>query len=190
MRTPRTFGLVCNVDLTGAAPRLTVHNVGDPFERNDSIFVLAANLPVTLVDDVWKLATINSIVGMATCNGSDPAQILEVRDTPIGIPPDSISDGAPVRTFDYWIYGLFEVDGRVYLGRERSGPGGTVSPTLVGPVRARVAGGPTFTYWDASGTAAIVPSQVERIRVVLRTLTEIPGGVLRDSLVSDIHPRN
>ena len=189
VRAPRTFGLVCNVDLSGSDPRLTVQNVGDPFVQDDSIFVLAANLPATVADDVWKLAIVNSVVSAPSCNGTDPAQLLEIDGTPVGVPPDSISVGAPVRAFVHYIYGLFLVDGQVFLGREILGSGGTVSPSLVGPLR-RVQGTPTFTYWDGFGTAAIVPSQVERIQIVLRTSSVMPGGVLQDSLVSDIHPRN
>jgi len=41
-----------------------------------------------------------------------------------------------------------------------------------------------------AGTAAIVPAQVATIRLALRTGAQIPGGVIQDSLIVDIHPRN
>jgi hypothetical protein len=97
-----------------------------------------------------------------------------------------------MRGFLHYIYGLFLIDGEAYVARELSGTTVTAASTaaaMVGPLR-RVPGVPTFTYWDPSGTAAIIPSQVARIRMVLRTMAEIPGGVVQDSIVLDIHPRN
>ena len=170
-----------------------MHNVGDPFARNDSIFVLAANRTDIVGDDVWKLATINTIADAPSCKGTDPAQLitLQFEGAPWGPPPDLVSVGAPVRAFLHYIYGLFEVDGLVYLGRERSGSGvtgGTYAPNLVGPLRPVTA--PTFTYWDGFGNATNVATEVEGIRIVLHTSAPRAGGVLQDSLVSDVHPRN
>ena len=191
VRVTRTFGLVCAIT-SGGNPRLTVKTVGEPFARNDSIFLLAANNSLTLADDVWKLGTVANIVGTTTCNGSDTAQVLTVSGMTIGSPPDSVSVGAPVRSFLHYIYGLFMIDGQAFVARELSGltvTGNSSSAAMVGPLR-QVPGAPTFTYWDPSGTAAIVPSQVARIRIVLRTTAEIPGGAVQDSIILDIHPRN
>ena len=52
------------------------------------------------------------------------------------------------------------------------------SAAMFGPLR-KVPGSPTFTYWDPAGTAALLPTQVARIRLVLRTEDQIPGGVVR-----------
>jgi prepilin-type N-terminal cleavage/methylation domain-containing protein len=191
VRVTRSFGLVCAIT-GGPNPQLTVKTVGEPFAPNDSIFLLAANDPGILADDVWKIGTVNNIVSTTTCNGSDTAQVLTVGGMTVGSPPDSVSVGAPMRAFLHYIYGLFMIDGQAYVARELSGT--TVTPTstaaaMVGPLR-RVSGVPTFTYWDPFGNAAIIPSQVARIRMVLRTVAEIPGGVVRDSIVLDIHPRN
>jgi len=187
VRVTRSFGLVCAVDLSFGAPRLTVKTVGQPFEQNDSIFVLAANNPALVNDDVWKLATVASVVSTTTCNGTDTAQVLAIAGTTMGSPPDSVSVGAPVRSFAHYIYGLFLIDGQAFLARELAGSA-TVSP-IVGPLR-RIDGEPTFTYWSSTGTAAIVPAQVATIQLVLRTGAQIPGGVIQDSLIVDIHPRN
>jgi hypothetical protein len=191
VRVTRSFGLVCAIT-SGPNPQLTVKTVGEPFVRNDSIFLLAANDQFTLADDVWKLGTVSNIVGTTTCNGSDTAQLLRVSGMTIGSPPDSVSVGAPMRSFLHYIYGLFMIDGQTFVARELSGLTVTESSTsaaMVGPLR-QVPGAPTFTYWNPAGTAAIVPSQVARIRLVLRTMTVIPGGVVQDSIILDIHPRN
>ena len=187
VRVTRSLGLVCAVALGFGDPRLTVKTVGEAFVQNDSIFVLAANDPVLIADDVWKLATVKAIIGTTTCNGSDTAQVLTIDGTTVGAPPDSISIGAPVRSFVHYIYGLFRIDGQAFLARQISGS--TTPAPMVGPLR-RIADEPTFTYWDPSGTAAIVPAQVATIQLVLRTGIQIPGGVIEDSLVMDIHPRN
>lgn len=191
VRVTRSFGLVCAIT-GGVNPRFTVKNVGEPFARNDSIFLLAANNSRNLDDDVWKLGTVASIVSTTTCNGSDTAQVITISGMTVGSPPDSVSVGAPVRSFLHYIYGLFMIDGQAFLARELSGlavTGSSTSAAMVGPLRL-VPGSPTFTYWDPSGTAAIIPSQVARIRLVLRTTAEIPGGVVQDSIILDIHPRN
>jgi len=191
VRVTRSFGLVCAIT-GGPNPQYTVKTVGEPFAPNDSIFLLAANDPVTLADDVWKLGVVSTIVTTTTCNGSDTAQVLRIGGMTVGPPPDSISVGAPMRSFLHYIYGLFMIDGQAFLARELSGLHVTSSSTaaaMVGPL-LRVPGAPTFTYWDPFGNVAIVPSQVARIRMVLRTSAVIPGGVVRDSIVLDIHPRN
>ena len=187
VRVTRSFGLVCSVNLGLGNPRLTVKTVGEAFVPNDSIFVLAANDPVLASDDVWKLATVRSVISTTTCNGSDTAQVLTIDGTTVGAPPDSISVGAPMRGFLHYTYGLFLIDGQAFLAREEVGSA-TPAP-MVGPLR-RIVGEPTFTYWDASGTAAILPSQVATIRLALRTGAQIPGGVIEDSLIVETHPRN
>ena len=187
VRVTRSFGLVCSVNLGLGDPRLTVKTVGEPFVQNDSIFVLAANDPVLSSDDVWKLATVRSVISTTTCNGADTAQVLTIGGTTVGEPPDSISVGAPMRGFLHYTYGLFLIDGQAFLAREEVGSATPVP--MVGPLR-RIVGEPTFTYWDASGTAAITPSQVATIRLALRTGAQIPGGVIQDSLIVETHPRN
>jgi len=191
VRVTRSFGLVCAIT-SGGNPQPTVKTVGEPFARNDSIFLLAANNSLTLADDVWKLGTVANVLSTTTCNGSDTAQVLTVGGMTFGSPPDSVSVGAPMRSFLHYIYGLFMIDGQTFVARELSGLTVTESSTsaaMVGPLR-QVPGAPTFTYWNPAGTAAIVPSQVARIRLVLRTMTVIPGGVVQDSIILDIHPRN
>jgi prepilin-type N-terminal cleavage/methylation domain-containing protein len=192
VRVTRTFGLVCAVSYLGSTPRVTVKNVGDPFVRNDSVFLLAANDPTVVTDDVWKLGIVSNVGATTTCNGADTAQILTISGATVGPPPDSVSVGAVVRAFRHYIYGLFQIDGEIYVAREMSGTAVTATSTaaaMVGPLR-RVSGAPTFTYWGATGTAAILPSQVARIRLVLRTTASIPGSVVEDSITLDIHPRN
>ena len=187
VRVTRSFGLVCSVNIGLGDPRLTVKTVGEPFVPNDYIFVLAANNPTLSSDDVWKLAIVRAVISTTTCNGSDTAQVLTIDGTTVGAPPDSISVGAPMRSFLHYTYGLFLIDGQAFLARELVGSA-TPAP-MVGPLR-RIVGEPTFTYWDASGTVEIVPSQVATIRLVLRTGAQIPGGVIEDSLILDTSPRN
>jgi prepilin-type N-terminal cleavage/methylation domain-containing protein len=192
VRVTRSFGLVCAIAFPGGNPRITVKNVGEPFARNDSIFLLAANNPLTVADDVWKLGFVSNVGSTTTCNGADTAQVLTIGGMTVGSPPDSVVVGAPVRSFLHYIYGLFTIDGKPYIARElvdSPGEGHLAHSAMVGPLR-KVPGAPTFTYWGPSGTAAIVPSQVARIRLVLRTEADIPGGAVQDSIILDIHPRN
>ncbi len=163
------------------------HPVVAPFRPNDSIFVLAANNPISVADDVWKIATVTSVGVRTTCNGSDTAQVLTIGGTTVGAPPDSIGIGAPVRGFVHYTYGLFQVGGETFLGRRVAGT--VAGLAMVGPLK-RIDDVPTFTYWTRSGTAAVLPAEVATIRIVLRTSSVAPGGVIQDSLIVDIHPRN
>jgi hypothetical protein len=192
VRVTRSFGLVCAIAGGVGNRRFTVKTVGQPFARGDSIFILAGNNPLTVDDDVWKLGAVNNVVGTDTCNGVDEAQILTLDGINMGSPPDSVYAGAPIRAFLHYTYGLFNIGGQTYVARQLSGSGATGvsrSAAMFGPLK-RVRGSPTFTYWDPAGTAALVPTQVSRIRLVLRTEDRIPGGMVQDSIILDIHPRN
>ena len=191
IRAQRTFGLVCTVDYTVSPPRLTVFRVGPAFEAGDSVFVFHDNDPETDLDDEWFGGVATAVDTTTTC-GSSPGQTLTVPmvgATAAATPPDSVRNGAPVRGFDIFTYGQYEIEGESYLGRQLRG---APSPdALVGPLLE--SGGVEFRYLDALGAVTTVGSLVTQIEVTLRYRSKVldfGGELVSDSILVWVYPRN
>jgi len=191
IRAQRAFGLVCAADYSVSPPTLTLFRVGPAFQAGDSVFVFHDNDPESARDDEWFGGVATAVDTTTTC-GASPAQTLTVPfvgATAAASPPDSVRIGAPVRGFDVFTYGQYEIDGELYLGRQMRG---AASPDpLVGPVLE--SGGVAFQYLDPLGAATNVDSLVAQIQVILRYASEVRGfdGILvSDSLLVRVYPRN
>ncbi|MGD2216527.1 MAG: hypothetical protein PVJ64_07210 [Gemmatimonadales bacterium] len=79
---------------------------------------------------------------------------------------ESVHVGAPFRAFRRVQYGLFQEDGRWWLGRMV----GSASSfeKLIGPLAAPSDSGLVFTYYDLAGNATADPRQVAVVEIVLR----------------------
>ena len=133
----------------------------------------------------------SAAVSNTTCSGS-PSQTLSIpllRTTATAFPPDSVRIGAPVRGFDEYIFGQFEIDGETYLGRQMDV---TSRPDpLVGPLLKD--GGVSFRYLDSNGTVTNKETDVSQIEVILRyesEMTNFQFEPISDSLLVRIFPRN
>lgn len=191
VRTMRTFGVVCDVDMSLLAPQLTVVKVAEFFEDGDSVFVFADNNPDATSDDVWIDARITSIDTTATCSGQD-AQRMNFGGQVLTFTNDQVLDGAPVRNFTRFEYGLMTYGGEVYLGR-RENSGDWVP--LVGPLRDADTGaaGIDFDYFDVNGNPTTVGTNVRQIVVTVRTwsqVTDRDGRTVLDTLRASIFTRN
>ena len=191
IRAQREFGLVCSVDYSASPPQLTVLRVGPTFGSGDSVFVFHDNDPEKASDDAWRGGTISAVNDHATC-GTNPAQILSVPfvgSAATDSPPDSVRVGAPVRGFDIYTYGLYQVEGDYYLGRRRHTapePDRLVGPLL--PTR-----GLTFRYLDNLGAVTTVDTDVAQIEVTLRYQSQVlnfQNDVVSDSVIVRVFPRN
>lgn len=189
VRSMRGFGMVCAVQL-GATPVLTVLEVADRFAPGDSVFVFADNVGADAADDAWIAARVTGVDTTAHC-GSHRAQRLEFagQGARFTLPSgDSVSEGAPIRQFARYTYGLVEQDGAFWLGRTTAD--GRRTP-LVGPLQPQV--GLQFAYLDAEGKVTGVPTDVRQIVVDVRT----PGGPVgtvgeaaADSIHALVYTRN
>jgi hypothetical protein len=186
IRAQRAFGLVCDADYSTFSAGLTVVRVGSWFRAGDSIFVLADNDPQLNSDDVWLARMVQSVDTTAVCGGR-PAQVITVQN--LASTGDTVRVGAPVRAFQRFRYGAFQIDGETYLGRQTMGA--SAPDHLAGPVVP--AGGVVFRYLDALEQAATVPTDVAQIEVTLRYESDArrPGGeTVENSIVARVHPRN
>jgi len=184
VRAMRAFGLVCNVAATGSPIR--VKKVGRFFETGDLITVLADNDPDLMADDTILFGIVGSLDTTQTCSGADTAQSLVVPALVAALANDTVREGAPVRGYVVYTYGLYTVDGEYYLARRS----GTTTEPLVGPLAAN---GVSFSYLDSLGTVTTDPTAVSRIQVTLRTRSRAvdqQGRVVADSLTTGIYLRN
>lgn len=199
VRVPRTLGLVCQTDVDGDERTFLVRPEGRPFREGERVMVFAQNDPSTTTDDRWldDGGRVDSVEDELLPLGCDPdplggtsGQIVEVGGMGTLIQANQVHPGAPMRTFERFRYGLFEIDGVPYLGRRDLDDGDEEHP-LVGPVRPD--DGVLFEYLDRTGDPASSTDEVARIRVSIRTesgATGPSGEALSDSLSVTIHPRN
>jgi prepilin-type N-terminal cleavage/methylation domain-containing protein len=191
IRGQREFGLVCAVNYGGGSAQLTALRVGRAFAVGDSVFVLHDNDPERATDDEWFGGTV-SAVGTSTACGGNPSQVLTlpfVSATAAAFDPDSVRVGAPIRGFDVFTYGQYEVDGEQFLARKARG---AANPDLlVGPLPPT--GGVAFRYLDAQGKETKKDTLVAQIELTLRyesALRSFDNELVSDSILLKIYPRN
>lgn len=186
IRTPRAFGLVCATDYAASPPTVTALQAGPPILDGDSIFIFADNEIDRASDDVWLTRRVQTSDTTATC-GSDPAQTLTIPN--LVSTGDTVRIGGPVRAFDVYTYGLYQIDGDFYLGRRKS-TSGTPDP-LVGPLLPT--SGVSFRYLDTIGATTTTNTDVAQIEVVLRYQSGVRDNrnrLVADSIVARVFPRN
>jgi hypothetical protein len=186
IRVGRGFGLVCN-DTTRGTPVFRVQKVGGWIGETDSVFVFADNLGKIMTDDRWIKTQVSTRDTTTIACGANPAQRLRFSGAAF-FAADSVSNGASVRSFTHYAYGLMQdTDGLYYLGR--SG-GGTWVP-LVGPLLS--VRGLSFRYLDANGNVTGTATLVTQIEITLRTgsgIMDSLGNQVRDSVTVRVFTRN
>jgi len=185
IRAGRHFGVACAV-VTTPAPKLTVFKVGDWFADDDSVFVFADNDGTTADDDVWITTKVTARDTTASC-GPAKAQDLTLGGATAAFAADSVSQGAEVRSFTHYTYGLVQYEGEYFLGRR--GANGTTVP-LVGPLSSN---GITFDYLDSDGNSTTVSTDVAQVEITLRTSSDVldsRGKPVADSLTIRVQTRN
>lgn len=204
VRLMRKFSIVCEPDITGSDPVMTVIkdfllNSGDTlyimggsnrFAVGDSVFVYADNDPDIDRDDAWISASISSIDSSSVVcpQDGDGALNLTFGSQMTAFTNDSVDVGAPVRSYQDFTFGTTTMLGDVYLGR-RTGTGDMIP--VAGPLRDR--GGLAFVYRDAMGDVTTTPADVAQIEVTVRTGSEVLnslGEMVSDSVLVWIHTRN
>ena len=191
IRAQREFGLVCAVNYGGGTAQLTALRIGQAFAVGDSVFVLHDNDPDRASDDEWFGGTVSG-VGASTACGGNPSQVLSlpfVAATAAAFSPDSVRVGAPIRGFDIFTYGQYEVDGEQFLARRARGA--AHPDPLVGPLPPY--GGVVFRYLDDQGLETKVDTLVAQIQLTLRyesALRSFDNELVSDSILLRIYPRN
>jgi prepilin-type N-terminal cleavage/methylation domain-containing protein len=186
IRSQRAFGLVCATNYAVNPPQVTAFRVGPAIQSGDSIVIFADNDPERASDDVWLVRQVRTADTTVTC-GSEPGQRLTIPN--LQSTGDTVRAGGPVRAFDSYAYGLYDIDGEPYLGR-RLRSAADPDP-LVGPLLRSQ--GLVFRYLDAMGTTTTVDTLVAQIQVTLRYQSQVRSAqnrLVSDSLIARIYPRN
>lgn len=189
IRGMRKFGVTCSATVGGTS-YLNVARIGDWFSAGDSIVVLADNDVRLASDDQWLKAVVGSVDTTLTCGAGRAAQRLGLPGTLVAMTADSVRQGAPVRAFTHFWFGLVHDGDQWFLARRE--PGGSAEP-MVGPLDGPSTPGLRFQYFDAMGAVATTPTDVARIDITLRSRSEVvgpDGGLVGDSVVATIYPRN
>jgi len=188
IRSMGRVGIVCSVS-QGGTPLLEAIPVGDPIAVSDSVFVFADGDPDVGFDDTWIAAQVGTADTLGSCNGQ-MAQRITLPGSSADFAADSVREGALMRTFEWRSFGLGTYGGDLFLGQWS--PGSGFLP-LVGPLDASTGQALRLDYYDLMGNVAVLPSDVHRIDVTVRTALPIQspsGGVMVDSLRSTVFSRN
>lgn len=172
LRSVQGSGIVCVRHATLPRFGLLGEAAGMAATADDSALVLAVN-GTSPSDDAWQVLRITAVdtlaaLGVGTCayaGGGTP-------DIGVQLAVSATSDtagvlvGAPLRAFRRIEYGLYQADGRWWLGRKVGGA--ATYEKMTGPLRSQAAGGLVFTYADAAGAATTDPTKVATVDFVIR----------------------
>ncbi len=164
LRSTLGFGIVCNV--VGSSLQLTHVSGHFRSEAGDSVLVFVEN-SVSDWDDVWRVLP---VTGLSMSGPNCPAGIAAERVVSVTGNVSGIWTGAPVRLFRPYVYGLFEMDGRWWLGRRNRTAGFTYVP-VAGPLAPRTQNGLRLTYFRQNGTTTLNGLEVVRVNVSVRAPT-------------------
>ncbi len=196
-RAMTTLGGVCSVDMPqlSATPTMLVRKVKEDFRVGDSIVVYADNDPLDSADDTWIKGRVSSVDTTAVCTDSRgvdyEAGRIEFSGQSEAFMADTVRQGAPMRAFTQYAYGLTTYGDEAYLGRSEEG--GAWVP-LVGPL-ATSDGHPglEFAYLQTDGQVATRATAISRIDILLRTRSRAGnagGGTVVDSVATSVFVRN
>lgn len=167
LRSTVGFGIACAVDAGGGV--LSLSHVSGHFriEGGDSVLVYVEN--GRRETDDWWLAT--DVVSITTSGPlCDQGEVADWHVTVSGSLV-GVWVGAPVRLFRPYVYALFEMDGRWWLGRRNRASGSGYVP-VAGPLAPPADDGLELVYYDTlSRLPTSDPSLVGRIEINVRAPT-------------------
>jgi prepilin-type N-terminal cleavage/methylation domain-containing protein len=166
LRSTVAFGIVCNVDLAGGRLSLT-HTTGHfRLEGEDSVLVFVEGSSV-FDDDSWRTlpATGITMFGPSCSSGRAPDRVVSLSGNLSGV-----TVGSPVRIFRPYIYGLFQLNDRWWLGRRGRAAGSSYVP-VAGPLAPPADQGLVLTYQDSLGVPTADRSEVARVEIKIRAPT-------------------
>jgi prepilin-type N-terminal cleavage/methylation domain-containing protein len=166
LRSTVGFAIVCGVN--GASGSLSLTHLSGHFrlEAADSALVFVEN-GTGDGDDLWRALQVTAInaSGPSCVSGATPEREIAVTGDLSGI-----WVGAPVRLFRPYVFALFEMDSRWWLGRRNRGSGPNYVP-VAGPLAPPGDDGLELTYYRADGATTLDPSLVTRVDIAVRAPT-------------------
>jgi prepilin-type N-terminal cleavage/methylation domain-containing protein len=196
VRLMRKFSIVCGTVFAVTPQLFVVNSLSGPFTRfavGDSVFVWSDNEVDTEADDHWIPARVTAAVTTAVCptDATTPATLLSFagQSALFDVTTDSVTLGAPVRSYLPFAFALTTYSGQPYLGR-RQGTGSWVP--IAGPLRPNT--GLEFVYRDSLNTVTATPAEVRQIVVRVRSgsrqVLNSLGEPVTDSILAWVYTRN
>ncbi len=185
LRSTQATGIVCATDHTPAHARYGIRGeAGDMAASVDDSALIFAAGGLGNSDDTWKVLKITDVdtlgvmfIGTCVWTASGPPDVgVEIAVT---APSDTadVAVGAPFRAFRRTEYGLYQADGRWWLGRKVGGA--ATYEKMTGPLRSQAGGGLVFTDADSTGAATADPTKVATVDFVIRAESYVrPHGML------------
>jgi prepilin-type N-terminal cleavage/methylation domain-containing protein len=162
-RSTSGFAIVCGV----GSGKLSVRNVSGHFnfiDMEDSLLVHVENTERE-DDDTWSAHYVGLITGwgLPDCAfGGSPDRVITVGGDLSGI-----WVGAPARLFHAYVFGLFSMDDRWWLGRRLVWAESQYVP-VAGPLAPPDSGGLQLQYFRADGQPTTDPGSVVRVSITVR----------------------
>jgi hypothetical protein len=180
LRSIKGGGIMCNRHLV--LPRLGLWAVSGDIEDGDSALVFMAGASGPL-DDAWHVLEITKVWdpdggGVKYCAWFDGGTVESDLVPHVAGDTTAIEIGAPFRAFRAVEYGMFQQDGRWWLGRKVAGAASW--ELLTGPLQPPGAGGLKFNYYDENGAVTANPAEVHHVDIEIRSQSVI--GVRQDSV--------
>jgi prepilin-type N-terminal cleavage/methylation domain-containing protein len=160
------FGIVCDINGTNGTLSVTLSSGHFVLDAGDSVLVFVENGPGD-ADDTWRALAVNNIstTGPSCVSGAAADRVVNAVGNYAGI-----WIGSPLRLFRPYVFGLFEMDGRWWLGRKNRASGTGYVP-VAGPVAPPVDGGLQLTYYGQDGAATSNPALVNRVTISVKAPT-------------------
>lgn len=176
IRSLQAVGVICAKHAT--LPRYGVWDPSGTFDdtAEDSLLLYSQsggtwkNLKTSMA---W-IAAANAGVGTCDWAGGQPA--AQAIQPVVTVPDDTagVWVGSGVKGFRRVQYGMFQLNGRWWLGRKL---GAAASYEIVtGPLRAPADSGLVFHYYNAAGAETAVPAEVVRVEIELRSESSGQAG--------------
>jgi hypothetical protein len=195
IRSIQGTGVIC-----GEHQTLTKYGLseisGEFFTTSDDSALVFASGDVGSADDTWKVVAQANVQtapagGVVKCGWGDKG-VGKGKGRTVGIGPpmngrgapdwvittvgdmDDVYLGAPYRAFRRTTYGIYQEDGRWWLGR-RVGASNTWE-RLTGPLRAPADSGLHFIYYDQSGSTTSTIADIRMVDIIVRgeSLGKVP----------------
>lgn len=165
-RSTAGFGIACAIN-EGAGTLSLTHISGHwNMDGADSVLVFVENGPQN-DDDGWRVLPVVGIStgGPACGSGSATRRVVTVVGTLAGV-----WEGAPVRLFRPYVFGLFQMDERWWLGRKNRASGDYLP--VAGPLAPPADGGLQLTYYTPNNVVTSDPTLVARVVISVKAPTD------------------
>ena len=194
LRSPLGSGIIC--DTLGI--RYGVYQPSGDFQAtaDDSALVYSRTNETwnsVKVSQMWSNPAAGGIPDCAWSASIDPGLVVQLV---AGVPGDTagVGIGSGIRAFRAIQYGIFQQNGRWWLGRRLASAGSY--DILTGPLSSPADSGLVFHYYDGAGAETADPTQVVRIELVLQAesyaLARVGSGMTlpKDSVAITMFLRN